>query len=485
MNLFDLYAKITLDDGEYQAKLDENADRTNKFAAAIGSGVQAASKLAKVGAVAGTAAFVALGKSAFEYNKEMESYTTNFAVMLGDQEKAAEKVNELKELGAKTPFEMGDLAAATQTLLAFNVSSEESTGVLTKLGDISLGNTQKLESLTRAYGKMNASQKVTLEDINMMIDAGFNPLLSISEQTGESMTDLYARVSKGGVAFEEIQAAIESATAEGGQFYQGMEQASKTTEGMISTLKDNVQALIGEVFTPITEGISKQVLPAAIDGIDKLTTAFHEDGVEGMAEAGGEIIGSAIASIALGLIEGVPKVLSNIPTVVRSIVEGFMSRGPEFESVGERMIEGLWNGIKSMGSWIQEKVSGFVGGIVDDVKDVLGIHSPSRVFAGIGENMALGLGEGWDNEYEGIKSNITSGLNFRTASVDFASSGIGIASAGIVNGVSDAVNRGQLSGGFTAVLQLPDNTELARYYLSSFIDVARSNGTPIANPIVG
>ena len=78
-----------------------------------------------------------------------------------------------------------------------------------------------------------------------------------------------------------------------------------------------------------------------------------------------------------------------------------------------------------MGSWIKEKVSGFFGGIVDNVKGVLGIHSPSRVFAGIGENMALGLGEGWGNEYGDVKRGIVSGLSFGTSNVDFSASAIG------------------------------------------------------------
>ena len=78
-------------------------------------------------------------------------------------------------------------------------------------------------------------------------------------------------------------------------------------------------------------------------------------------------------------------------------------------------------------------MGGFFGDMVDGVKDFLGIHSPSRVFAGIGENMALGLGEGWDDEYGRISKNIKSGLDFGTASVDFASSGLGLSSAGIIN----------------------------------------------------
>lgn len=133
-----------------------------------------------------------------------------------------------------------------------------------------------------------------------------------------------------------------------------------------------------------------------------------------------------------------------------------------------------------MASWIGDKVSGFVGGLVDNVKGVLGIHSPSRVFAGIGENMALGLSEGWDDEYGNIKKNIESGLHFETGSVEFSASGIGATSAGIINSLP-AHNTGSI-GAMTINLVLPDGTALARYQLPSLIDVAKANGTPILNP---
>ena len=116
---------------------------------------------------------------------------------------------------------------------------------------------------------------------------------------------------------------------------------------------------------------------------------------------------------------------------------------------------------------------------MSNVKGVLGIHSPSRVFAGIGENMALGLGEGWGNEYGSVKSSITKGLEFGTASIDFSASGIGRSSAGIINGISGVAGS---SGGVSTVnLMLPDSTVLARYYLKSFISEAEANGTPLAN----
>lgn len=347
MNLFSLYAKIGLDTSEYDSGIKSAQSKAKGLASSLGSamgkGVSAIGKgvgLAVKGITAATAAagtaITALGAIGLNYNSQMETYTTNFEVMLGSQEAAAKKVEELKTLAAKTPFAMEDLAKGTQTLLAFNVASEESTGVLTKLGDISLGDSQKLESLTRAYGKMNAAGKVTLEDINMMIDAGYNPLLNIQEKTGESMEDLYERISDGEVAFSEIQDAITAATSEGGQFYQGMEKASQTTAGLISTLKDNAQALVGEVFQPISTELASTLLPGAISAIDQLTTAFQTGGVSGMINAASSIISNVLATfttqlprfltVAMQLVQTLGSgIMQNMPVIIDSAVQTFMA----------------------------------------------------------------------------------------------------------------------------------------------------------------
>lgn len=232
----------------------------------LGSALSSSLKLAAASAIGSV---LALGKIGLDYNAQMESYTTDFEVMLGDVGAAAEKVESLKQMAAKTPFELTDLANSTKILLAFNVANEDTNTVLQQLGDISLGNVEKMDSLTRAYGKMNASQKVTLEDINMMIDAGYNPLLNIQEKTGESMSDLYARISDGQVAFSEVQEAIAAATSEGGQFYQGMEKASQTTQGLTSTLRDVVNSKAGEFFSELSQKV-KAALPEIIEFIESI-----------------------------------------------------------------------------------------------------------------------------------------------------------------------------------------------------------------------
>lgn len=294
------------------------------FKGAVNIGVTAANAFAKSVAAMGTAAaagIVALGKIGLEYNSQMESYTTNFETMLGSSEAAAQKVEELKTMAAKTPFDMDTLASATQQLLAMGVAGNDTGKYLKQLGDISLGDKQKLESLTNAFGKMNSTGKVTLENINMMAEQGFNPLNVISQQTGETMEELYKRVSDGAVSLDEIKGAMETATSAGGQFAGGMERASKTTEGMISTLKDNAKALVGEVFNPISDGLKDQLLPSAIGAIDELTSAFRTNGVDGMISAASDMIANALAQFA----DSLPDFINMALQIVSSLGDGIQN----------------------------------------------------------------------------------------------------------------------------------------------------------------
>lgn len=239
--------------GEVRLNSDPAEKSTSKWTVAAGQMIadfakQASSKLAEV------------VKSGVDYNATMESYLTNFKVMLGSEEAAATKLSEIRKMAASTPFSLDDLTSGTQTLLQFGIAADDTTGVLQRLGDISLGNAEKLQTLTRAYGKMSSAQKVTLENVNMMIDAGFNPLNQICDATGESMSDLYKRISDGKVSFSELEAAVEAATSQGGQFYNGMLEASQTFSGRMSTLKDNVSALTGELTSGLFAALGDLVV---------------------------------------------------------------------------------------------------------------------------------------------------------------------------------------------------------------------------------
>ena len=250
--------------GEVRLNSDPAEKSTSKWTIAAGQMIadfakQASSKLSEV------------VKSGVDYNATMESYLTNFKVMLGSEEAAATKLSEIRKMAASTPFSLDDLTSGTQTLLQFGIAADDTTGVLQRLGDISLGNAEKLQTLTLAYGKMSSAQKVTLENVNMMIDAGFNPLNQICDATGESMSDLYKRISDGKVSFSELEAAVEAATSQGGQFYNGMLEASQTFSGRMSTLKDNVSALTGELTSGLFAALGDLVVKlneAAVSFLD-------------------------------------------------------------------------------------------------------------------------------------------------------------------------------------------------------------------------
>lgn len=167
----------------------------------------------------------------------------------------------------------------------------------------------------------------------------------------------------------------------------GIEILMSIVDGII----DNMDVLIDSAIELIDVIVDKLIdnLPKLIEGGIKLTL--------GLAE---------------GLIKALPKLLSKTPQIIRGIVSSLVKSLPDIISVGADIVKGIWRGITGMGDWLWNNVKGFFSGIVDGVKGILGIHSPSKVFAGIGENMALGLGEGWNDEFGAVKKSVAGDMDF-------------------------------------------------------------------------
>lgn len=231
--------------------------------------------------------------------------------------------------------------------------------------------------------------------------------------------------------------------------------------------------IIGTLIKGILSAIPTLIknIPSIIVAIVDVITAFNWIN-----------LGSTIIH---GFLNGITSMIVNVKVTAQTIVQNFrtvISDLPGYmKSIGVDMIKGLINGIKSMASAAVDAAKSLAGSVVDGVSDFLGIHSPSRVFAGIGGNMALGMAEGWEDELSGVRSRITRGMDFGTASVDFSSSGLGMSSAAIINNVAagGAGANGPIS--LTIPVMLPDGTVLAKAMLSDLIKTASAAGTPITS----
>ena len=304
-----------------------------------------------IGAVSG--AFGAAVLSGVKYNSQMEQYITSFGTMLGSAEEATKLVNNLKEMGAKTPFETSDLAKASQTLLAFGTSAEDLLPTLQMLGDVSQGNKERFDSLTLAFAQVGSAGKLSGQDLLQFVNAGFNPLNEISKMTGESMAELKERMSAGGVSAEEVAEAFKHATSEGGQFYQAMEAQSQTFNGQMSTLKDNAMSFIGELTQGVTNTLKDSVLPTVNGWLGELQSAFTSNGVEGVVTAFGSILADACTKLA----QAAPGVVDLAVGFIQSFIKGIGDNAPQLIQAAKQIVGALVDGlIKLLPSEIQKPV---------------------------------------------------------------------------------------------------------------------------------
>lgn len=205
-----------------------------------------------------TAPILAAGAAIIKSTADMEMQTAAFETMLGSAEDAAKMMDQIKAMAAKTPFGTSDLANASKTLLQFGVNARDVLPTIKQLGDVSGGNAQRFQQLSLAFGQMSSAGRLMGQDLLQMINAGFNPLKTISEKTGESMASLKKRMAAGGVSAQEVAEAFKIATSEGGMFFNGMDRASKTFSGQFSTLMDEVAELgrsFGEILLPAIKDI--------------------------------------------------------------------------------------------------------------------------------------------------------------------------------------------------------------------------------------
>jgi tape measure domain-containing protein len=196
--------------------------------------------------IGGAGVLKALGSEMIRVRGEFQSMQTAIETMVG-KDMAGQLIPQIKELAKISPLTMSDMVGAEKMMLGFNIQAEDTIKYLKAISDISMGESSKFNSLTLAFSQMSAAGKLMGQDLNQMINAGFNPLQIISEKTGKSIATLKDEMSKGAISAEMVQQAFIDATSAGGKFYNMSENASKTINGQLSMMQDALDNAFNEM----------------------------------------------------------------------------------------------------------------------------------------------------------------------------------------------------------------------------------------------
>lgn len=255
-----------------------------------------------------------------------------------------------------------------------------------------------------------------IENLPLVLDAGMQLISGLADGIIGAVPVLIGQLPE---LIEQIVGFLSESLPE--IFEQGASILLSITEGLIGAiplLSEQLPQMILSIVGFVTENLPTILeqgvliltnLTAGIIGalpelIGQLPTVISSI-VGTLSENFPAIVSTGVTLLldfAAGIISAIPQLVAQLPAIGAAIL-GALSEIPGLViSVGKNIVEGLWSGISSMAGWVADKVKGFAGGIVDNIKGFLGIHSPSTVFAEIGDNMALGLGGGFDRSMKGV-----------------------------------------------------------------------------------
>lgn len=252
--------------------------RTAKVAKNEGDAI--ASMATKVGATIGVAfgaaQFKELTKQIINVRGEIEALETSFKVLAGA--KGLPLFEEIRKFAVETPLGMQELAKGAQTLLSFNVAAERVMPLLKQIGDISMGDAAKFNSLTLAFSQMSSTGKLMGQDLLQMINAGFNPLSVISEKTGKSIGELRVEMEKGAISADMVAEAFAIATGEGGKFNGMLAKQSEGIKGMISNLEGAYEDMLNELGTKMEDAIKGglKIATSLVENYEKIGRALMD-----------------------------------------------------------------------------------------------------------------------------------------------------------------------------------------------------------------
>lgn len=403
-------------------------------------------------------AYKTAGLSANQYMETVTSFSASLLQSMGnDTDAAAEKANlaitDMSDNANKMGTDMQSIQNAYQGFAKQNYTM--------------------LDNLKLGYGGTKEEMQRLIDDANALNAAQGN----YTNYTIESYADIVDAIHT-----VQTEMGITGTTAK---------EASTTVEGSINSMKSawanfvvglgNDNADIADLSAQLIESVgtvAENVLPVIETVLTNIANTVKEQGPDMISKFVAyaidklpEVISlglQMVLALVKGLAQNLPQLVQGTLNMIDTIDGALYDALPDIIEVGKNIVKGLWEGIKAMASWLKDKVTDFMSGIVGGVKSVLGIHSPSKVFAGIGENMALGLGQGFDRTMQSVGANIQDAIP--TPTVDTVYN----AAAGMVNGLA-AQSAGSTGGSYTINLVLQNGQQIASWLLPDLRDAARNN----------
>ena len=198
-NVFDYYLNLK---GNIVGKIDGLIDKTIEFQTSISRTQTLVEGLGRASIGLESISNVVNGVSEVfsgitEAGAAAELQLMNLKTLFGGNAEAADDMyKRISEYGKVTPYDKAGLLEAQRTMMSFGMSGEAAFSTLQQIGDIAMGDSQKLQSLALAFAQMQSTGKLMGQDFNQMINAGFNPLNEISKATGKSVGELKEEMSK-------------------------------------------------------------------------------------------------------------------------------------------------------------------------------------------------------------------------------------------------------------------------------------------------
>lgn len=337
-------------------------------------------------------------------NAQFDQMTTSMSVMLGSQRQATRLMGELRDLAAKSPFEMTGITQAATTLLATKqVGEDEVIPMLKKLGDAAAGSAIGFEALPRimlAVSQSLSAGRISAQDMNQLAQAGIPAWSLLAKQLGVTQAEARKLSKEGKLGADAVRALIDGL----GAGYTGlMEKQSRTFKGLLSTLKDQVTMSMAQITRPIYDEVTN-LMKGLVDGlgggggmqsiVDKIAVGvkklvdFIKTGLQNpLVQIAGKFLAVAAAVLAVGaaasfipgliatlaglapmlvVVTGITAAMTGLVTLIQQAFAG--PEGPAFR----KQLADIWFLVKEIALNIKEgivaafnRLSGAVGSTFD------------------------------------------------------------------------------------------------------------------------